>query len=66
MAAAFVLQDWRLVAILAAFSFVRFSTQPLENTLIARFTPQQARGMSFVVSCALNFGVGAGGAWGQT
>ena len=63
LAAAFVLQDWALVAILAAFSFVHFSTQPLENTLIARFTSQQARGMSYAVSCALGFGVGALGAW---
>jgi predicted MFS family arabinose efflux permease len=63
LALAFVLQDWALVAILAAFSFVHFSTQPLENTLIARFTSHEARGMSFAVSCALNFGVGALGAW---
>ena len=47
--AVFVFQDWGLVAILAAFSFVHFSTQPLANTLIARFTSQQARGMSFAV-----------------
>jgi len=58
-----VFQDWGLVAILAAFSFVHFSTQPLANTLIARFTSHQARGMSFAVSCALNFRVGALGAW---
>ena len=61
--AAFWLQDWALIAILVAFSFVHFSTQPLENTLIARFTSHRARGMSFAVSCVLAFGVGALGAW---
>ena len=61
--AAFWLQDWGLVVILVAFSFVHFSTQPLENTLIARFTSHRARGMSFAVSCVLAFGVGSVGAW---
>lgn len=60
---AFFSRDWALVAVLAAFSFVHFSTQPLENTLIARLTSHRARGMSFAVSCVLSFGVGALGAW---
>jgi MFS family permease len=60
---AFALQDWALMAVLIAFSFVHFSTQPLENTLIARYTSHEARGMSFAVSCALSFGMGSLGAW---
>ena len=61
--AAFALQDWGLMPVLVAFSFVHFSTQPLENTLIARYTSHEARGMSFAVSCAISFGMGALGAW---
>jgi len=61
--AAFALGDWGLIAVLAVFSFAHFSTQPLENTLIAKFTSHQARAMSFAVSCVLAFGVGSLGAW---
>ncbi|MFA4966034.1 MAG: MFS transporter, partial [Thermoleophilia bacterium] len=63
LALAAVFQDWALVVVLVAFSFVHFSTQPLENVLIARYTSHEARGMSFAVSCVTAFGVGALGSY---
>ena len=55
----FATRDWPLLAVLALFSFVHFSTQPLENTAIAKFTAPRDLSLCYALSCVAAFGVGS-------
>ena len=57
------MRDWALIAILAAFSFVHFSTQPLENSSSRATRRTRRAAWASRVSCVLSFGVGSLGAW---
>jgi predicted MFS family arabinose efflux permease len=63
LAAAFFVVDVALIALLAAFSFTHFCTQPMDNTFTGRFTSQRRRGIGYGLSFGLSFGVGSLAAW---
>lgn len=55
----FASASWLLIAMLIAFSFLHFSTQPLENTVIARFTAQRSLSLVYALTCVVSFGIGS-------
>jgi FSR family fosmidomycin resistance protein-like MFS transporter len=59
LVAVFGTRDWPLLAMLALFSLVHFSTQPLENTAIARFTASRDLSLCYALSCVASFGIGS-------
>jgi len=63
LAASFFASGWPLVLILAAFSFVHFSTQPMDNIFTGKYTSLDRRGLGYGVSFALSFGFGSFAAW---
>ena len=63
LAASFFASGWPLVLILAAFSFVHFSTQPMDNVFTGKYTSLGRRGLGYGVSFALSFGFGSFAAW---
>ena len=50
---------WRLLAISLLFSPFFFAWQPIQNTLIAKYTTQEAHGLSYGVNFLLLMGVGS-------
>ena len=52
-------KDWRLLAISLLFAPFFFAWQPIQNTLIAKYTPQAAHGLSYGVNFLLLMGVGS-------
>ncbi len=59
LVAVFAARDWPLLVALALFSFVHFSTQPLENTAIAKFTAPRDLSLCYALSCVASFGIGS-------
>lgn len=53
---------WAVVAACAAATFM-FTLQPVENSMIARFSPAAWRGRIFSLKFVLAFSVGGGGNW---
>jgi len=60
------LSEWALVAASAVYVFFALGMQPIENSLVARFTPESWRSTSYGVKFALNFGVGSLAVFGAT
>jgi FSR family fosmidomycin resistance protein-like MFS transporter len=52
-----------LLGCACAVSFVIFGVQPVENTLIARYTLERFRGLIYGAKFILTFGVGGTGSW---
>jgi MFS family permease len=62
MVAAFfmaIAHDVPLVVLALIYFFFLFGTQPVENTLVARFTPQRLHHSAFGIKGVVTFGVGA-------
>jgi FSR family fosmidomycin resistance protein-like MFS transporter len=53
------LTEQPLVMAAAAYVFFALGIQPIENSLIAKFTPQKWRSTGYGISSVLIFGVGA-------
>ena len=51
--------DIPLVFAATAYFFFLLGTQPIENTLVARYTPERVRHSAFGLKFVLTFGVGA-------
>ncbi len=49
---------WSLVALAAAMAIFVFAAQPIENVLLARYSPARSRGVLFGAKFILAFGVG--------
>jgi MFS transporter, FSR family, fosmidomycin resistance protein len=60
------LNEWALVASAALYIFFGLGMQPIENSMVARFTPMRWRSTSYGIKFVLNFGVGALGVYGVT
>lgn len=60
------LGEWALVLAAGAYVFFALGMQPIENSLVARFTPERWRSTSYGVKFILNFGVGAFAVYGVT
>ncbi len=58
LAMAFV-KDYPLVFCAAAYIFFSLGMQPIENSLIAYFTPSKWRSTSYAVKFIMNFGIGS-------
>ena len=58
-----VLSDVPLVAVAALMSMFVFAVQPIENVLLARYSPRRLRGFLFGVKFVLVFAVGGLGTW---
>ncbi len=56
--------EWALVLAAGAYVFFALGMQPVENSLVARFTPERWRSTSYGVKFVLNFGVGSLGVYG--
>jgi len=52
-------KDWGLLAISMLFAPFFFAWQPIQNTMIAKYTAQAAHGLSFGVNFLLIMGVGS-------
>ena len=63
LAAAFTASGAALVCLLAVFSFVHFTTQPLDNVFTGRFTSHRRRGVGYGLSFGISFGLGSLAAW---
>lgn len=62
MVAAFLMavtHDVSLVLLAAIYFFFLFGTQPIENTLVARFAPKRLHHSAFGIKGVVTFGVGA-------
>ncbi|MEA1996230.1 MAG: MFS transporter [Gemmatimonadota bacterium] len=57
--ASFFLTGYPLVIALCAYFFFFFATQPLENHMLARFTPPRLRSTGYGLKFGLNLGLGA-------
>ncbi len=53
------LSEWGLVLAAGTYIFFALGMQPIENSLVARFTPERWRSTSYGIKFALNFGVGS-------
>jgi FSR family fosmidomycin resistance protein-like MFS transporter len=51
--------NYFLAVCAAGYAFFNFSSQPLENSLIAAFAPGRWRSTSYAVKFVLNFGIGS-------
>jgi MFS transporter, FSR family, fosmidomycin resistance protein len=60
------LNEWALVASAALYIFFGLGMQPIENSLVARYTPERWRSTSYGVKFVLNFGVGSLAVYGVT
>lgn len=58
LAAAFAHEGW-LLAAACAYVFFALGMQPIENSLVAHFTPARWRSTSYGIKFILNFGVGS-------
>lgn len=58
------LGEWALVLAAGAYVFFALGMQPIENSLVARFTPERWRSTSYGIKFVLNFGVGSFGVYG--
>ncbi len=56
--------EWALVLAAAAYVFFGLGMQPIENSLVARFTPERWRSTSYGIKFVLNFGIGAFAVYG--
>jgi MFS family permease len=63
IAMAFV-DEGLLVIVAGVYVFFALGMQPIENSLVARFTPERWRSTSYGVKFILNFGVGSLGVYG--
>jgi MFS family permease len=59
LAGTFFAVEWWLLAILAATSFIHFTTQPMDNTFTGRYTSMGHRSLGYGTSFALSFGIGS-------
>ncbi len=59
LAGAALLAGWTLLAGLSLFFFFFFSSQPLENQMLARITPARYRSTGYGIKFGLNLGIGA-------
>ena len=55
----FVATQWSLVLVLLLFSFVHFTTQPIDNVLTGKYTSLSRRGVGYGLSFGLSFAVGS-------
>lgn len=60
------LGEWALVLAAGLYVFFALGMQPIENSLVARFTPERWRSTSYGVKFVLNFGIGAFAVYGVT
>jgi len=60
------LNEWALAASAALYIFFGLGMQPIENSLVARYTPERWRSTSYGVKFVLNFGVGSLAVYGVT
>jgi predicted MFS family arabinose efflux permease len=51
--------DWALLLLFMGFSFVHFTTQPMDNTFTGKYTSLGRRGVGYGVSFGLSFGIGS-------
>ena len=59
LALAFFAWDWALLLLFMTFSFVHFTTQPMDNTFTGKYTSLGRRGVGYGLSFGLSFGVGS-------
>jgi len=55
----FFASNWLLFGLLTVFSFVHFTTQPMDNTFTGKYTSLGRRGLGYGVSFGLSFGFGS-------
>lgn len=55
----FIATQWPLVLLLLLFSFVHFTTQPIDNVLTGKYTSLSRRGVGYGLSFGLSFAVGS-------
>ncbi len=51
--------EWALVLVAGAYVFFALGMQPIENSLVASFTPERWRSTGYGIKFVLNFGVGS-------
>jgi predicted MFS family arabinose efflux permease len=56
---AFFAWSWALLLVFTTFSFVHFTTQPMDNTFTGKFTSLGRRGVGYGLSFGLSFGIGS-------
>ena len=59
LALAFFAWDWALLLLFMTFSFVHFTTQPMDNTFTGKYTSLGRRGVGYGLSFGLSFGFGS-------
>ncbi len=59
LALAFFAWDWALLLLFMTFSFVHFTTQPMDNTFTGKYTSPGRRGVGYGFSFGLSFGFGS-------
>ncbi len=59
LALAFFAWNWALLLLFMTFSFVHFTTQPMDNTFTGKFTSPGGRGVGYGLSFGLSFGIGS-------
>lgn len=55
----FFATQWSLILMLLLFSFVHFTTQPIDNVLTGKYTSLSRRGVGYGLSFGLSFAVGS-------
>ena len=55
----FIATQWPLVLLLLLFSFVHFTTQPIDNVLTGKYTSLSRRGVGYGLSFGLSFAMGS-------
>ncbi len=55
----FIATQWPLVLLLLLFSFVHFTTQPIDNVLTGKYTSLSRRGVGYGLSSGLSFAMGS-------
>jgi len=55
----FFASEWLVLALLVLFSFIHFTTQPMDNTFTGKYTSLGRRGLGYGVSFGLSFGFGS-------
>ena len=59
LVAVFAATQWSLILVLLLFSFVHFTTQPIDNVLTGKYTSLSRRGVGYGLSFGLSFAVGS-------
>ncbi len=59
LALAFFAWNWALLLLFMTFSFVHFTTQPMDNTFTGKYTSLGSRGVGYGLSFGLSFGFGS-------